>query len=217
MKLVIPALAAAFVATIGAGSAAQAAVIDFTFGTLGGTVSAAPEPLQDATQINLDGALIQVTATKPADASGLTAGNFFTLTQPGSLPPTDIIFGASSGPLATNVIKRWVATVGPNVGDVFTETLTTVSSIDRTSLNAVTIDLGGTVSDLDGLFTGQKVSLIIDATQSGGPGNLISISGSNSSAVPEPATWAMMVLGFIGLGYAAVRRSSKDRSAVAMI
>jgi hypothetical protein len=27
--------------------------------------------------------------------------------------------------------------------------------------------------------------------------------------VPEPSTWAMMMLGFAGLGYAAFRRSAK--------
>lgn len=37
-----------------------------------------------------------------------------------------------------------------------------------------------------------------------------------TSAVPEPSTWVMMALGFVGLGYAAVRRSSKDRSALAI-
>ena len=38
---------------------------------------------------------------------------------------------------------------------------------------------------------------------------------TTSSAVPEASTWAMLVLGFVGLGYAAVRRSSKDQSALA--
>jgi hypothetical protein len=33
-----------------------------------------------------------------------------------------------------------------------------------------------------------------------------------ASAIPEPSTWAMMVLGFIGLGYAAFRRNSKGRA-----
>jgi PEP-CTERM motif len=28
-----------------------------------------------------------------------------------------------------------------------------------------------------------------------------------SSAIPEPSTWAMMVLGFAGLGYAGFRRA----------
>jgi PEP-CTERM motif len=35
---------------------------------------------------------------------------------------------------------------------------------------------------------------------------------SLGSPVPEPATWAMMTLGFAGLGYAAFRRNSKGRA-----
>jgi hypothetical protein len=35
------------------------------------------------------------------------------------------------------------------------------------------------------------------------------------SSVPEPSTWAMMILGFIGLGYTAFRRSTKARALVA--
>ena len=31
----------------------------------------------------------------------------------------------------------------------------------------------------------------------------------NISAVPEPATWAMMILGFLGIGFLGYRRSSK--------
>jgi hypothetical protein len=32
------------------------------------------------------------------------------------------------------------------------------------------------------------------------------------SSVPEPSTWAMMMLGFLGLGYAAFRRNAKARA-----
>jgi PEP-CTERM motif len=35
---------------------------------------------------------------------------------------------------------------------------------------------------------------------------------SLSSGVPEPSTWAMMALGFAGLGYAAFRRNTKVRA-----
>jgi hypothetical protein len=35
-------------------------------------------------------------------------------------------------------------------------------------------------------------------------------SGSLTSAVPEPATWAMMILGFAGIGFMAYRRKSKQ-------
>jgi hypothetical protein len=33
--------------------------------------------------------------------------------------------------------------------------------------------------------------------------------GPPTSAVPEPSTWAMMLLGFAGLGFMAYRRNSK--------
>ena len=35
-----------------------------------------------------------------------------------------------------------------------------------------------------------------------------------SSAVPEPSTWAMMLMGFVGLGYAAFRRARKETAAI---
>jgi hypothetical protein len=37
------------------------------------------------------------------------------------------------------------------------------------------------------------------------------------TTVPEPSTWAMMMLGFAGLGYAAFRRNSKGQTAVSAI
>jgi len=197
-KIVVPALAAAFIATVGASSAAQAARIDFAFVALGNGISASPTPLQDATSLNLDGSIIVVSGTGAGDASGLAAGNRF------SVSPTDIIFSAVS---ATDpVTKSWTATIGPDAGDVFTETLTTVTSVDRTSPNAVTWDLTGTVTG--GGFHDVPVSMIIDATQSGGPGNVISVSGSNSSsAIPEPSTWVMMALGFAGFGFLGYRKT----------
>jgi hypothetical protein len=38
-----------------------------------------------------------------------------------------------------------------------------------------------------------------------------------SGGVPEPSTWAMMMLGFAGLGYAAFRRNSKGQTLVSAI
>ena len=46
-----------------------------------------------------------------------------------------------------------------------------------------------------------------------GPFNAaFSLSGS---VVPEPSTWAMMLLGFAGLGFAGYRRASQARPASA--
>jgi hypothetical protein len=191
MKIVVPALAAVLLATIGASSAAQAARIDFAFVALGNGISASPTPLQDATELNLDGSILEVSGVGAGDASGLAAGNTF------SVSPTDIMFGLVTA--ANPVIKSWTGTFG-----AFKETLTAVTSVDRTSPNAVTWDLTGTVTG--GGFHNAPVSMIIDATQSGGPGNVISVSGSNST-IPEPSTWVMMALGFAGLGFLGYRKT----------
>lgn len=34
---------------------------------------------------------------------------------------------------------------------------------------------------------------------------------ASTSAVPEPSTWAMMIIGFAGVGFIAYRRSRKDQ------
>ena len=197
-KIVVPALAAAFIATVGASSAAQAARIDFAFVALGNGISAAPTPLQDATSLNLGDASIVASGTLAGDASGLSPGDAL------SISPTDINFAAVSA--ADPVTKSWTGTNGS-----FTETLTTVSSVDRTSPNAVTWDLTGTVTG--GAFHNVPVSMIIDATQSGGPGAVISVSGTNSSAaIPEPSTWVMMALGFAGLGFLGYRKTRSDNA-----
>jgi hypothetical protein len=128
-----------------------------------------------------------------------------------------VVYGSGSGPgdLGTDVVKKWTGADG----DVFTETLTAILSINRGTLNAITVDLVGTVSDTNGLFVGTPVQFIFSANQVGGPGTSISSGFTNTTTVipiPEPATWVVMGLGFAALGYAAVRRSSKDRSAVAI-
>ena len=41
------------------------------------------------------------------------------------------------------------------------------------------------------------------------------IAGGVTATVPEPSTWAMMLLGFAGLGFAGFRRSRKDATVAA--
>ena len=43
-------------------------------------------------------------------------------------------------------------------------------------------------------------------------GNVL-IQSISGTTVPEPSTWAMMLLGFVGLGYAGFRRTRKVRVA----
>ncbi len=50
---------------------------------------------------------------------------------------------------------------------------------------------------------------LVGSTENGN--GLVTLSFQSSSAVPEPSTWAMLILGFAGVGYAGLRRSRKNR------
>ena len=110
-------------------------------------------------------------------------------------------------PLGTDITKSWTDSVG-----TFTETLTTVDAINRGSANAITVTLLGTIVGPGLPAGGSDVQFILTANQAGGVGKAVSASFTNTAnlVVPEPSTWAMMVVGFIGLGYAAFRRSAKN-------
>jgi hypothetical protein len=73
-------------------------------------------------------------------------------------------------------------------------------------------------ADQNGDFPGSGIARTIfpdDNKHGRWMSNLDSISVLEVGAVPEPSTWAMMMLGFAGLGFLAYRRSS--RAAVATV
>ena len=195
---------------IGASSGVQAAVINFgVTAIIGADLSYTGTTLDSSTAFNFDGSPLIVVSTGPGDASGLTPfpGAFDTVT----LSPTDIMY--DTGTLGAPVTKTWTG----STGDMFTETLTAVSQINRSTANAITVTLTGLVNDTDGDFVNSPVKFIMQANQVGGPGTSIIAGFTNTSfTVPEPATWVMLALGFGALAYAAVRRSAKDRSALAI-
>lgn len=200
-------------ATVGAGSAAKAAVINFGVDALTGADLSytSGSTLDASTAFNFDGSPLIVVSTGPGDMSGLTP--FPGPNDSVTLSPTDIVYGSTPGPLTPFVFKKWTSGT-----DTFTETLMTVTSINRLTKNAITVVLSGTLSDTAGLFTAAPVEFILSANQVRGPGTAIIAGFTNSSTttVPEPATWVMLALGFAGLGYAAVRRSAKDKAAIAV-
>lgn len=216
MRMIVPALAGALIAAVGAGSSAQAAVtvIDFSAVALCPAsctgISYTGATLGTSTAVDLDGSTWSVALILPGDMSGLATGNPITIT------PTSATYGAVDGSglditLAAPIVKTWDGTAGP-----FKETLTTLTEVDRGS-NAITFFLSGTVTG--GSLVDAPATMIFGLTQAGGPGNVVSASLTNhavTSGVPEPSTWVMLALGFIGLGYAAVRRSAKDRTAIAI-
>ena len=199
---VVAALGAAVLATLGANSAAQAAIIDFSGEVLDGSITYTGTSLDVSTELNLDGATFLVLKVGAGDASGLAPDDGFGL----SPATSDIIYGSGTGPtpLGANVIVSWSAGV-----DTFTETLTSALSIKRPT-NEIDLTLSGKLSDTGGVFTDSPVLLMVSVSQPDGPLDDISASFATVSggvvAVPEVSTWAMMALGFGALGFAASRR-----------
>ena len=60
------------------------------------------------------------------------------------------------------------------------------------------------------LFTATSTSTLISLTGNSGSAYIGLDNVNVSSAVPEPSTWAMMILGFLGVGFVAYRRKSRS-------
>ena len=163
----------------------------------------------DASSLNFNGhSFNDIPLNTPFDAIQLTYFN-------GTSDLTSIIFGAtlnltfsmSSGsqidPLAIPIQIVTTANTGTDaqnadwVGPFGTSTPQTLNVFEGENANA----------ELWGEFVGDPgfvPTLLISSDANSFIGN-----GSPVSAVPEPSTWAMMILGFVGVGFLAYRRKSK--------
>jgi hypothetical protein len=86
----------------------------------------------------------------------------------------------------------------------FTQTLTIPFTIAISNADTITLTGGGAY-----FFPGYEVTLNSVSLSSGGDPVTDNLT-ANVTAVPEPATWAMMLLGFAGLGFMAYRRKSSS-------
>jgi hypothetical protein len=75
-----------------------------------------------------------------------------------------------------------------------------LNGVEVGSVNYNTIAWTDVVADFS------KVDEVVIATNGTNPLFLIDNTQINVSVVPEPSTWAMMILGFCGLGFMAYRR-----------
>jgi choice-of-anchor C domain-containing protein len=93
-------------------------------------------------------------------------------------------------------------TVGVSVGSAVDPSITFLTTLDSNhTLNYVFHTLAFT-------STGDPVTLSFASQDAGAFGAVIG-GVTISSAVPEPSTWAMMILGFAGVGFMAFRRKNK--------
>jgi hypothetical protein len=188
---VVAALGAGLIATLGAVSAAQADTTILDVSEQGSGISVVSSPADDL-----------ATATSATTTSwGLP--DTFTL-----LPP---LSGAVTSFVLSNPIELSPSALGTNTLTIIIGGVTYTDHLTETSNPFGQVVLTGEL--VGGTLGPNTTSLNISYTQTGGAGNGISASATYavSTPVPEPSTWAMMMLGFGGLGYAAFRRASKSR------
>jgi PEP-CTERM motif len=148
-----------------------------------------------------------------------------------SSPQLDLNFTVTSGDGATGSVFLYASDTDFLSGGLFVAKIDGNSSGDGATVNGkiwggtsnTALDrshligsigplTGGSFSgNLSGLF-GQTLSpfeltLGVDVTRSS-PGDTTT-GDFNVSSVPEPSTWAMMILGFMGVGFMAYRRKDK--------
>jgi hypothetical protein len=130
-----------------------------------------------------------------------------------------VVFGASR----TSISIYWGSIDGDQGGnnnlntfsitaDGYTLTGADLVAMGASGTGSQTTPAGNELITITGLgpFTTATFSSTADAFE-------FSLPTPLSSGVPEPSTWAMMMLGFAGLGYAAFRRNSKGQTLVSAI
>ena len=180
-----------------------------------GAVGLAPSAHADTVLLNL----INPTPNTSAiyDLGFTATGTSVTLTDAGYQVPgfTDFIHNsvAASGGGANLLSQTWVFTPAASGSD-------TSQFNDGTSVNA--LSFGGVVegsydqySQTFATTPGTTYAYSFDIPNFAGNPNGFSVSVTNATvgAVPEPSSWAMMILGFVGVGAMAYRRRKNGAAA----
>jgi len=167
-------------------------------------------------QISIGGSVI----TNTADASQATALDFTTgTTSNGSAPGTLSTFnGGAAGSFAGQFCTGSCGTindiaslmVGASASPFFTLTngvtfsLSNITSIDRSTAGILGFMGTGVFSGTLGGDTINPTSANFTFSTQGG--NVTTFSATATAAVPEPATWGLMLLGFGAIGFTMRRR-----------
>jgi hypothetical protein len=185
-----PALSAAAVALLFTTVSAHAAVAfsDTLEVVVGGTTHTLPLP-EESGAIE-SGTFMDVPTTLTSLPSTATETIF--LTDPGTTDISDIVSATLHN-----------AALAPGIQLDLTLTSDDESSLGSVPPGATSLDETGAAQDLTSTFNG----LFDFSTGTSLP--TIQVT-SDADAVPEPSTWAMMLLGFAGLGFASMRKGRRD-------
>ena len=190
----------ASVVTIGFSTGGAPAVLatgtnNATFSNAGNTISAfaapaLPTDLLDSTSLNI------------TMASPLTFSIFITaqgLTSPTGLNTFVSNFTSNTLPAGWSVTEATFIDAGNGL-------FTTGSPLSSATFNAIGTSVKSALGNAGAGPYSLTERYTVTAT---GAGTVLSTI-SMSAAVPEPSTWAMMILGFIGVGFMAYRRRDKQ-------
>jgi PEP-CTERM motif len=148
------------------------------------------------------------TATSTLDNISITSGSVFSLTAT-TISSTSSV-DATPSATGSTTIEDLVLTVG---GQTFTVLVAPPANTDLVSIPGLTVVLNQQIPDTSESAGITTNAIAVDFTGLLGVTGSIDVAQSFASidvtttSVPEPSTWAMMFLGFAGLGYAAYRKS----------
>lgn len=233
MRLSFPSSGFLFVAIIALGSPAAAATVDLTSNVnqnLNGYTGGGNYP-ENGGPINIGGITFELNALPGGSGTGVIQ------TSAGSITPFNILVGefgvTTVYTIANSSFGKAGETAGQLIfhgsaggtytytfleGDNIRDHATTGFNIDAPNIFASQDFGGGTRLDVQRIFLptafASETLVSIDFSYIGNtvPGDgeaFLAAITTSVAAVPEPSTWAMMILGFAGVGYMAYRRKNK--------
>ncbi|TCJ32186.1 FxDxF family PEP-CTERM protein [Parafrankia sp. BMG5.11] len=155
-------------------------------------------------QFQIFGDITQGPITAALAVGGIVAGEFthtFAFTVPQS--------GLGSGSITTSVAQTgFLSTIDTD----FISILVNGSAVNLTKSTNNLIETGS-ATDVPITANGPNSIVVSGISRGNGSygGNLTFIPGDEVPAVPEPATWAMMLFGFGAIGFGMRRRKSKEK------
>jgi hypothetical protein len=150
--------------------------------------------------------------------SAANAAQFLTITGPsGTFGDDAVTCGGAAGPCSFTRTFEFLTPAGFNLTSVDISSIATTNTLTDIDFSSVT--LNGVAFNIGSTGTQEFRNLLNQALVAGG-NNIISVMGTTggeasfsgnlsfaaTSAVPEPTTWAMMLLGFGAVGYSMRKR-----------
>jgi len=199
-------------AAIGFSASAQADVVTFTLGLGNAALSGFPAPYGT---VSID--LTSSTTAAVTFTSALTAGDQYAF---GGAQSTDLNVNASSFSFSSPVYTpqfttAYLAGSGPGNVSTFGTFDLTIAMHDgfpnsATNVTFTLTDISGTWASAANVLAansdGNEVAAHIFACTAPCTTSSDVLVTGFTTAVPEPSTWAMMILGFMGVGFMAYRR-----------